>query len=231
MAGRDGVVRRPRAPSADGGGLDLAAAERPSSTSTSSVCSPSSGGGTAAGRCRSRSASATSSRGPAVGCSTVTVAGAAGVRGRRERLGDGADLADGHARRVERSTQSSAVRSREAALQRPISVSRCSTRAGIGGEALVGGEVLAAEDAAKRAEQAVVGGRDRDPAGGGLEVLVRHDVGVRVSEPSRLAAADECVLRHVDEPGEARCRAAAPRSGRPRRHAASPGSPSPRAGR
>ena len=99
------------------------------------------------------------------------------------------------------SSHSSAGRSRSGARARHSSA-RCSTR-----------PALVAKRSTRRARRArcarhsagkpVVGGGHRQPAGRRLEVLVRHDVRVGVAVPVGLRARDECVLGHVDEPGQA----------------------------
>ena len=128
--------------------------------------------------------------------------GPAGGGGRVERLGHGAHVADRHAHRVQRG---------DPLLRRALAQPACQhvdqrlavlDARGVGGEALVGAQLLAPDRPAERAEEPVVGSGDRDPAGRGLEVLVRHDVGVSVPEPPRRRPRDERVLRDVDEPRE-----------------------------
>ena len=61
-----------------------------------------------------------------------------------------------------------------------------------------------ADHIAQPAEEPVVGGGHRNAAGSGFEVLVRHDVRMRVSVTHRVRSCDQGVLGHVDQ-----CRQAA----------------------
>ena len=152
---------------------------------------------------RPRSARPRGRAGRPWGAPRVTVAGrpasaaAASASGTERTLPAGTPAASSAVQPVLRRALAKALRSSG------TSSPRCSTRAALVAKRSSSAERSRPMHGAERAEQAVVGGRHRHAPGRGLEVLVRHDVRVRVSVPLRLVARDQRVLGHVHQPGEA----------------------------
>ena len=185
---------------------DLVVAERPARASTSAVCSPEERRRARVGaRVAPQIGEATRSSGPGgrvVDGDAWPARPAAAAA--RQRLGHRAHLADRHAGGVER---------RQPLLGRPLAkpllpaagqLAAVLDAAGVGGEALVGGQLVEAR-ARRRARRnspslaAAIASRPDAVS----KVLVGHDVRVRVAVALRLRAGDQRVLGHVDEPGEA----------------------------